>query len=153
MIDSRWNRWIYASFSKFFSTKISPSYPYLVEGQAKEEIADRVEFRLTGPTWTQTSRRTWYGSVVINILVKAMKDSQDFHKVFKMVGVVEKAFEPCIPIMTYGESSPASKIADFQQVREANRDIETIHFGQVADDLPLLQSTVEATYRGFIDSS
>jgi hypothetical protein len=149
MINQHWNRWIFASASSFFKQKIV-GYPFFIEGQNAPLQGDSIEFRLTGPEWTQISPNTYIGEIVINILVKAVKE-EDAHKIFRMVGLTEAAFVVCFPVKKYGNTvnvDNSNIVIGFMNLEQAGgKDIRTTHFGQLVPEVPSIQSTVEANYK------
>ena len=151
MINSNWNRWIFASASKYFQNAlVSTSTPFIIEGGQVKADGDAYEFRLSGPLWKQRSSTQWHGSIVINILIRAAQNQKDFHKIYKMVGPVESSFVPTIPVIKYGITSDddnTTAIGCLELESTPTGDIKTIHFGVVVPGLALIQSTVEANYR------
>lgn len=152
-MNEHWNRWIAASLGTFFESK-KGGLKFVFEGQHNLENTDFIEMRWTGPEWLQPSKNQYVGEVVVNILVKAIKSDTDTHKIYRMVGIVEKAFESCIPIKKYGNNP----IVDDREViigyliltPDGGKDIRTEHFGVVSPSVPLIQSTVEGTYRTYL---
>ncbi len=123
---------------------------FVIEGQNRPEKGDIVEYRSSGPIWTQLTRKTWRGELLVNILVKVVKNEKDYHKIYRVVGKVESAFIKCVPIKKYGNEVGDDRTVTIGQlliVEDTGKDIETTHFGQLAPDIPSIQSTVQATYR------
>lgn len=151
MINSNWNRWIFASASKYFKdTLASTGTPFIIEGAQVKTDGDAYEFRLSGPLWKQRTSTQWHGSIVINILVRATQSQKDFHKIYKMVGPVEGTFVQTIPVIKYGitnDDDNTTVIGCLQLESTPTGDVKTIHFGQVVPSLALIQSTVEGNYK------
>lgn len=157
MINPHWNRWIFASVSVAFKTRltaIAPTEIFVVEGQPKKIETNYIELRMNGPTWYKSSRTLYLGDVIINLLVRSNQDEKDFHKIFKMVGNAEAIFDTCIPIKKYGDApgidDPNITIGYLNLQRSGEQDLETNHFGQIAPELPMLESTVQGIYRAEI---
>jgi|SRR6516165_1191744 len=155
MIDPKWNRWIFASLSKYFSDTLSnlpglPQYKFHIEGVKMDTTGDVIAYRSTGPRWTQLTRTQWCGYIDVSILVRVMDDESDFHKIYKFVGPVEAAFTASIPIFQLGDGTgdnPNVSIDCMTLVSSPMGTIVTTHFGHVVPDLPSVQSTVDARYK------
>lgn len=150
MINQNWNRWIFASLAVYFKDSISDDIVVVIEGQQKQEEGDHVEFRMNGPDWLRESKTTCRGDVVVNLLVHCVPDASDYHKIYRMVGVVEAAVGMCIPIKKYGNQQDDDENVIIGQLilqRNGDKDIDTTHYGQYAPDVPVIESTVEALYR------
>lgn len=149
MINPNWDRWIVASLSKFFESK-KGSYAFYLDGQGKKEPVDCFELRLIGPSWLEVSRTKNLGTIIVNILIKCIKNSSDFHKIYRMSGLIQSGFGNCIPIKKYGDSDgdDSNTIIGYLELkRQGDKDIVVEDFGQVAIDIPLLQTTVEGLYQ------
>lgn len=145
-----WNRWIFVSASTYFKNKINlvdPTIKVQIEGQNYDEKGEYIEFRLVGPIWTRLSPTTYRGEWIINLLVRVMKSNQT-HNIYKQVGIVESTFN-CFPIKKYGngvdDNSSITIGTAFLDLKDG-KEITTTHFGQIAPDLPVIQSTVEGKY-------
>lgn len=145
MINEHWSRWIFASISKHFNDRKNDLVLY-IEGQNVPPSGDIIDLRTNGPTWTQAGNKIWDGLVTINMLVRAMKDESDTHKIYRMVGKVEFMFQSCIPVLKLGKT-PAVDTEEQIGVLQQVEDITTTHFGQVTPTVPAIQSTVEGNYR------
>lgn len=146
-INKNWNRWIFASLSKHFNNVINTvnNLRFVVEGATEKSDMDHVDFRMTGPTWNQATSKEYVGDLTVNLLIRCIKDDRDFHKVFRMVGITESAFIPCIPVKKYGDGIDDNPAVMIGQLILKNN-IQTTHFGQLAEDVPVLESTVESIY-------
>jgi len=156
MINKHWNRWIFASVSKAFKlrlTIVDPAQIFVVEGQKKKVDNNYIELRMNGPDWYMSSPKLYLGDVIINLLVRSDLDEKDFHKIFKMVGNAEAIFDPCIPIKKYGNGPDDNEsiiIGYMTLQRNGEKDLETQHYGQIAPELPMSESTVQGMYRAEI---
>lgn len=156
MINKHWNRWIFASASMAFKTKlgvVDAAQKFIVEGQNAKEATNYIELRMNGPTWYQSSRTVYLGDLIINLLARCSQDEKDFHKIFRVVGNAEAIFDPCIPIKKHGDGpDDDSNVIIGYMILQKNgeKDLETQHFGQVSPDLPMFESTVEGMYRAEI---
>ena len=152
-MNSNWNRWIFASISKHFVAHKDNLVMY-VEGQEKANGSPTyAEVRYTGPAAKQITKTRFRLEVIVNVLLNCVKDN-DNHKIFRMCGTVEKAFEPCIPVYKLGngvDDNPNEHIGDLYLILNGNRDIETSHFGQPDPAVKIMQSTVEGNYRVELD--
>jgi hypothetical protein len=150
-INQHWNRWIFVSVGTFFKAALSPNMTFHIEGQLKSEEGDYTELRFTGPEWDGRAKNAWHGEIEINLLVKCVKDENDMHKIYRMVGLVEAAMAPCIPIKKYGDTpnvdNRAVTIGELRLFPKLGKDINTEHYGQLVNDIPSIQSTVGAFYR------
>ncbi len=149
-INPNWNRWLFASVTTYFQDAISP-LKFVAESQNEVVTGDQVNLRMTGPQWLQCTANQYYAEIVISNLIRCMIDSKDFHKIFRMVGIVEAACIVCIPVKKYGNTIGVDDatvvIGQLILQRNGDRDVETAHYGQISAELPAFESTVEAKYR------
>lgn len=150
-----WKRWIFASASNFMKAELSPpktnpALAFSVEGQGVDLKGDYAEFRMSGPSFLESTNGIFHGTVIINVLVKAVKDG-DFYKIHRMTGMVQAAFGKCIPIRKYGNTPGVDDknviIGELQLTRRGDNDTDTTDFGQLEPSIPSIQSTVEALYK------
>jgi hypothetical protein len=150
MANLNWDRWIFASCSTFFDNRKN-NYELYIEGQdrsiKKEE--DYAELRYSGPYYQQFSPKNFKLKIELNVLINVTKDENDNHKVFRVCGNFESAFESIIPVYKYGRD-PSIDTEEFigclQLVRNGDNDIIVTHFGQISPDVRVLQSTIEGHY-------
>ena len=148
MINANWSRWIFTSVGKHFKDALDPRQ-VILEGQnvlIAEGAGDFIEIRMSGPTWKESTKDQYSGSMVtINNLIKLVQKEKEFYEILKYEGEVAKAFVNCIPIMKYGDGTdddPTVKVGTL--IRKSDVDVES--FGKVAPDYPSIQSTVQAVY-------
>ena len=147
IINPNWDRWIFASASIHFKDRILPTYPYAIEGQHNITQGSFIEYRSDGPKWIQMSRNCYRGIVTIDLLIRATQDSKDFHKIYRMLGLVESSFINCIPVRRYGNPID-DPINDSSLLSNLIRDsdITASNFGQLDPAIPLIEATVQANY-------
>lgn len=152
-INPNWNRWIFASVTTYFKNIITNppnSLPFIINSQNANIQGDSIELRVVGPVWRQYESNVFYGEITLNALIKATKDASDYHKIYRMAGVVESTFSPAIPVIKYGNGPADDNVTVIGCLilkPVDNKDIETYNFGQVTPEIPLLQTTVQGVYR------
>jgi hypothetical protein len=151
-INVNWNRWIFASISQHFKTKMdASSLAMFIEGQHRDTdtLSDYVELRIDGPDWREYSKDYWVGDVEVNILVSSAMSDSNYHTIHTNVGIVAAAFTP-INVFRYGsgggddDSGLGCLKIKVDRLRDA---IEVNHFGQIDKHTKIIQSTVEAHYQ------
>lgn len=171
-MNKHWARWIFASVSKHFNTKIftDNSLFLFIEGMDRDsagatsadggkvistaDLKDFAEFRSDGPQIQKQGPRDFEINIAVNILIKSTMDT-DIHKIHKYVGIVESAFTDCLEVKRYGDPAESaendgSTLGYLQLRTDSTERIRTNHFGQIREDLKVLQSTVEGHYRMFL---
>lgn len=147
-MNSNWCRWIKASCIKHFSDSLSSYIPLFVEGTDRRTESEQsyCEFRIDGPHASELSRDFWELDIVINILVVTIRTDGNIYQHETNVGVVFDAFINGITVKRYG---PDSMIDDQSILGCLNKREKIIvsNFGQVQNDMRMIQSTVEARYR------
>jgi hypothetical protein len=149
--DPNWPRWIFASVSKHFQDRRG-TLTFYIEGQERDSPmpTDLLEFRMDGPYETEISKNYWDLYIEVSILIQAMKDDKDYHRIHRYCGLVAQAFTS-IPVYKYGDGVDDDQtllgcLNLVQNVGKHER-IQINHFGQIEKDTPLLQSSVEGHYR------
>ncbi len=143
-LDNAVEKWIFISAAKYFDDQ-KGSLVYFVEGQIHTEDRDYIEMRWTGPTWVQQANDIWLGKdIILNILIKIMAKTKSLYKMRELEGTVRSMFGNCIPIINQDTSLKIGNL-----VRKS--DIKVSSFGQIAPEVPSIQSTVEASYDAEMD--
>lgn len=147
--NPNWDRWIFASLADYF-TKNVPVQWY-VEGEHRTKVVnkDYLELRIDGPYYTEESYNYWYLYLEVSVLVQAVQDDKDSQKIRRLCGQVASAFTS-VPVYKYGkgildDSTLLGCLTLIQDTGKRER-IQTNHFGLLAPDLKLMQSTVEGHY-------
>lgn len=151
-INQNWNRWIFSSASLSFEKiiKTKNSLKFHIDEQQNTNTGDHVEFRFTGPVWRKHDLTNFTGEILINILIRAMIDEVNFHKIHKMTGIVESAFVNTINVFKYGDGPDDDRtvlLGCLELIRKDGKDIETINYGQVHEDISIVQAVVEGHYK------
>jgi hypothetical protein len=150
MINNNWTRWIIASCSGFFDDR-KQNVPFFIEGQERpfQQEADLAEFRVNGPFYKEETKGKFRITLQVNILIRSIKD-EDNHKIFRLCGIFETAFEQCIPVYKFGnrpEDNSNELLGNLYLIKNGDEDVVTNHFGQVSPEVKVLESTVEGYYR------
>lgn len=150
-VNQNWARWSFASVSKHFDDN-RQGLKLFIEGSHRDtrEEKDYLEFRMDGPTLREVSKGCWKLRIEINILVTAALDEEDFHRIHRNAGIAQAAFVLGIPVLRYGSGpdDDDSFLGCYKLLQSSStRDfVELNHFGQIAQDVPLMQATVEGHY-------
>lgn len=143
MIDINWNRWIFASISKHFDEQ-RQGIPIFVD-QGMSEDKQYFEIRVDGPFWKQISKSSFQGVIEINVLCVVKKEVDDFHAIYRLTGIISAAMMMNqINVYKYGDPGDNSFLGCLIRM---NDPIDVKNYGQIEPDVPILQSTVETTYR------
>jgi len=155
-VNKNWSRWIFASVTKHFhdqSVAADPDIKFYIEGQPRTiqpDDAQAYECRQDGPYYTERTRGEWYVYIEINILVQATKTDDDFHRMRRLIGVMEAAFFGMIPVYRYGDGpeDDGSQLGCLTLIQDkGNRErIQSSHFGQIDPNYNSEQATVEGHY-------
>lgn len=157
-MNQNWARWIFASVSYFFDRQRG-SLDMFVEGTDKmgrRQEKDYLEFRLNGPYGTEIARAQWKLVFDVNILVCSIRDQKDIHRIYRNAGIVTSMFKGEIPIYKMGDGSEDnnSVLLGCAVLETEGRagGIYVDHYGQLDPALPVLQATVEAGYKIYLDT-
>lgn len=143
-------RWLFASVSKHFDDRKQDEHLF-IEGQDRltNEETDWLELRMDGPFYREVSKGSHQFDIEVNVLVSSAMNEDDYHKIFKLVGVVIAAFTKTIDILKLGDGgSDDQSFLECARIRTENREAVIVsHFGQIDSDKRLIQATVEGHYR------
>lgn len=150
MSIQHWPRWVFASVSQHFVDRRQGLHIF-VEGVHRNTRTEKdfIELRVDGPYLTELSKGYWriYGEV--NVLVQSAMDDEDFHRVWKDVGIVVAAFTS-IEIFKYGDESydDGSLLGCYKLVFDTRgkERVQISQFGKIGPNTALQQATVEAHY-------
>jgi hypothetical protein len=154
MSNSNWQRWIFASTSKYFQG-IADAYPVIMHIEGVERLSSDeskwIEFRIDGPLTTEYSHNFFQLEVVINILWSVHMSSQDFHETQKLSGALVTAMTN-ICVYKYGDGleDDSTLLGVLTLRQDKYSPVRANNFGQVRADTHLVQGTVEASYRMFL---
>jgi hypothetical protein len=116
------------------------------------DLTDFAEFRMDGPQIQEQTKNYFEINVSVNILAKATMDN-DIHKIYRHLGIIEAAFTNIIPVFKCGngpEDNPDELLGCLVlQTNNAER-VRTNNFGQIREDLKVIQVTVEGHYKMFL---
>lgn len=149
-IISNLPRWIQLSALKHFTDNISNLHIF-VEGQERRtnQQSDWCEIRIDGPHLRQLTRIDLKVNSEINILVSTVIDAKNVAREVTNIGKVLEAFIT-FNIYKYGseEDDDSTLVGCFQMLpRDDLREkLEVAKFGQIDQNINLLQSTVEGHY-------
>lgn len=140
-MDEKLTRWIWASITKFIDSK-RQSIQLILEGDdVLIQNKDSFTLRINGPIYTEPSKDYFVIDVGINVLVTSIKDEADAHKVFRLCGIISRAYENQISVYKYGDDN------SFVGCLIRQDKIIITQFGAVEASTNVLQSTVESEYK------
>ena len=148
--NKHWARWSFASVSKHFDDT-RQGYPLYIEGQHRDTdtLEDFFEFRMDGPTLRESSKGFWILRIDVNILASSTIDDEDYHKIHKLVGIAQAAFED-IPVYKYGDGPDDDQsLLGCYQLKQSRRKrdfVEAHQFGRIDISVPLIQAMVEGHF-------
>jgi len=151
MSNPNWQRWIYASVSKYFKT-VADAYPIVMHVEGAERTSSEeskwMEFRMDGPSVTELSHNCFRLNVEINILWAVHMSSRNFHEEQRLSGaLVEAMTDICIYKYGDGVDDDDSLLGTLVLIQDKNHPIRVNNFGQVRADSHLVQGTVESSYQ------
>jgi hypothetical protein len=151
--NPNWPRWIFASVSKHFHD-CRGALAFYIEGQERNALTgDLLELRMDGPYQTEINKGYWKLFIEVSMLIQAIKDAKDYHKVHRYAGQVAAAFTS-IPVYKYGDGVDDDQtvlgcLELVQDIGKRER-IQINHFGQIEPSTPIIQSSVEGHYELFL---
>jgi hypothetical protein len=152
------DRWIFASASKLIKSRSGSTITFFEGTDKDDNPREGVEFRLDGPRTTKLGSAAdgWEVWVAINLLVSITMDhpsgdpsQRDFHRKYKVTGVIRDALDTVIPVYKYGDNvgiDDGSFVGCLKPIHDKFNRIQVNHFGQVEKSLRLEQATVECHY-------
>ena len=147
-----WPRWIEASINVYFDAN-KPDIKMIVEAQPRDtnDKQDLFEVRLDGPDSYEVSKDYWMLDVEINILVQSIIDNINIYRHGVIIGQIAAIFTTSIPVRKCGDQpgdddSFVGCLIIKQDVGRRDA-IEISRFGQIEQNLPLEQTTIEGHYR------
>ncbi len=151
VIDSNWERWIYASIFKFLKTQLlalDSTYYIYIEGTERDtnEHPTYLEMRLDGPFY-KPFQGFYRVEVELNIEI-SVQLNKNLYDQNKIAGHVSRVMDNYIPIYKLGNTSmvdDASVSIGCMRVDDS-AGIIAHKYGQIATKTRLLQGTVEAKY-------
>lgn len=149
-MNPNWPRWIFASLSKHFYDRRG-GYAFYIEGQERDVPAppQLIELRVDGPYATELTMNHWRLYTEVSVLVQCTKDMADYHLIHRITGLVAAAFTD-LPVYKYGDGDDddQTQFGCMQLIQDIGRRerIQINNFGQISQDVPLLQSSIEGHY-------
>ena len=145
-----WPRWIFASASKYFEQIAQENnLHFFIEGTERftSDYQKYIEFRLDGPNMVELSKDYYRLEVEINLLWSFNQDQEDFHETERIKGILIEAMTD-ICIYKYGNgASDDNSLLGVLSLKQDNRNLIRVNnFGQIRQDVKLMQGTVEGTY-------
>jgi len=133
-------RWIFASATKHFNDLLADDV--YIEGtfQQSQDWRDYYEIRFNGPHFEKISNGFWGITFTVDVLIVSVM-GDDFHKIHKMAGEVVAAFTT-MGLFKYGDDDSFITCAKL-----ASKQIEVNHFGRIDNDIPIIQASVQGTYK------
>ncbi len=158
MYNPKWDRWIYASVTKFFDTNKSNSlYDLFFEGHDYDENAfnaspKKVEFQLDGPKTGAggTTADDYVLDYEINFIVTTIRNDQNLHAIYNITGHLQSIFKTKIPVYKYGDDD--SLLGCLSLRSDISPNPKVYHFGQVEPKVPVLEALVIGYYRIYLEN-
>lgn len=149
-LNQHWPRWVFASFSKWFSD-LRQGVDFFVEGEDRntDSLENYFEFRMNGPVCTEISKDFWKLEAVVNILIVSKQNNRNIHTPHINVGIAAAAFTKCVPIYHYGNTGAWDDQAQFGVMQLTTYEGEAIkitHIGQINPEVKAMQSMVQGYY-------
>jgi len=154
-INPRWTKWIIASITKHFHTKLQidagiqttdPGRRYKLSNRDSQHC----EVRVDGPRFKEISRAYFNAYVEVNIFMNVDIDREDILKMPTLMGIVQNAMTQPITVYKFGNDAEddGSKVCCLVLVDSSNKKeaVETNNFGQIDPNVPLHQAACEAHY-------
>lgn len=154
--NPNWPRWIFASVSKHFYDRRG-TIAFYIEGQERTVPApkDLLEFRLDGPYLTEVNKDYWRLYIEVSILIQAIKDDTDYHRIHSHTGLVAQAFTT-IPVYKFGDGvdDDQTQLGCLELVQNLGKRerIQINNFGQIEQTTPLIQSSVEGHFEMYLST-
>lgn len=151
-MNINWPRWIRTTCILHFKNIIEPGLLLHIEGTDRRTVGEQsyTEFRLDGPFANEINPDYWLLDIEINVLIVTIRNDEDIYQHDRNVGLAATAFTKGIPVFKYGDGEdddPFAQLGCLILQSGKREKIVISHFGQVADDTRMIQSTVEAHYR------
>ena len=136
-------KWIKSSVLKYLSTQLS-DVKIFTEGEPRDTsgLSQWLEIRLEGPHIFETVKSKYRYDIRVNILVSQII-SNNLYEIETLIGKVLNILRD-IPIYQYGDGST---FIDMLQLVQNNKiKVETYNFGQLNQDVKLLQASITGTF-------
>jgi len=153
-MNANWPRWIFASVSKHLNAAVTTAFPMYIEGQNRNtrDLQNFFEFRMDGPTFKSLTKGSYEAYIEVNLLVQAVLNDKDYHKIHNYVGLCATYLDGTLPIFIYklgdGVSDDQSFIGCLDLLSGSGGErLVVAHFGIVDPKTRLVQASVEAHYR------
>lgn len=150
------DRWIFASASKLIKARSGNTITFFEGTDKDSNPREGVEFRMDGPRTEKLGSKVddWDVWVAFNLLVSITMDhpntnQRDFHRKYKVTGVVRDALDTDIPVYKYGDNvgiDTGDFVGCLRPIHDKFNRIQVNHFGQIDKALRLEQATVECHY-------
>lgn len=155
-INKNWARWIFASISKHIDDRKGTLDLY-IEGQYRQNRVkkDNIELRMDGPYITEINKNYFDVYVEINILVSSYMDNTNYHRIHEDVGIVANILSSPVGLYKYGNSlvdtgEQFGCLTLIQDTQSRDR-VQINHFGIINPQDNLMQASVEAHYKIFLE--
>jgi len=147
MFESKWPKWIWASFARHFNDAATDAAILMhVEGEERKTagLLEYAEFRLLGPQVQEISKNYFKLDCRINILVTVDEKHQNRFRVHEIGGLFLASFTQSIAMYKLGssEGDDATQLDCMRILGKASWNF----YGKIKDDTTLLQGTIDGRY-------
>lgn len=145
-----WPRWSLISFYKAIQA-VKGVYPLYYEGDERTTRLDQnfAEVRLDGPDIDQPSRNQFFLNCTLNVLISHKMSPSDLYLPEKVLGQFEDGFTDTVSVYRYGNGPDDDQ--SFLGCYVLQDPIETNKFGIIDKDYRVVQVTLEAEYRMYLE--
>jgi hypothetical protein len=145
-MNKNWNRWIFASVNKYFNDNKGDVAIIHLQGTARnfDDNGERAELRQSGVEYTFITKGEFRADFAVSILISVPLGQGDSHRIQRLTGHFAEKASMKIEIKKYGNTTDDDN--SLLGCLRLNGKIDINDYGQVASDLRITQSTVEASY-------
>lgn len=153
--NQNWPRWVNASVTKWFKGIYGESLYSFAEGEDRTTEGKQTycEIRMNGPSCNLLSPNLFKLTIMIDVLVVAIRDPQNMYSMDIAIGIALQAFTNAIPIYKYGSGSgdDGTELCCMKLTPDVGKDrVEITRFGQSNPAIRLQESTIQTSYESLL---
>ena len=150
-MNQNWNRWVYASCVDYFESN-KGDYNLCIDNDRvdKNEYSLWADLAIIGATISKLTYTTCRLNVTIMLVLTDIPNDQDAYRLRQMTGYFSTLME-MIPIYRYGLTAEPENDDTLLGCLQLDGPIEINNFGEPSPDTKLMQATVRANFRMYLE--
>jgi hypothetical protein len=153
MIDPNWTRWVLSSlYDHFRKQLVIANCSLFIDNEIRQDVTspNRLELRSLGPTYQGLTATETKVTIKVNICVRTQWNDGNPLEHLSRLGIVQSKFVECLSIYKYGPTPAIDDKSLLTALSLAQGKLLTTNFGRIDAVSPIVMTTVEGDYEGYL---